>query len=212
MPRPIRALLFDVEGVIAQPDRAAADRGLAGLAAGLDSRAVHAARNRPETYPLWERYSTGCLTREAYWSAILEALEIPVEAEALEALLDIQAATCWARLDATLLARIAGLRGPRGPRLGLLSNSAPDHEPFIARFEADFDMAHFSHRTGRRKPQPEAYLAALEALGAPPEATLFVDDKPRNTEAAARLGLQVWHYTGREAFEGELHRLGLDDG
>ena len=212
MPQPIRALLFDVEGVIAQPDRSAADLGLADLVAGLDSQAVHAARNQPETYPLWERYSIGCMTREAYWAAILEALAVPAEAAALEAMLAIQSATCWARLDAALLARIADLRGPEGPRLGLLSNSAPDHEPFIARFEAGFDVAHFSHRTGRRKPRPEAYLAALDALDTAPEATLFVDDKPRNTEAAARLGLRVWRYAGLDAFEHELRRLGLIDG
>ena len=40
-----------------------------------------------------------------------------------------------------------------------------------------------------RKPDPNAYLHASAALGKPVEACLFVDDRPRNCEAARELGM-----------------------
>lgn len=209
MPAPLQALIFDVEGVIARPDRAAATLGLAALAPGLDSEGLHAARNRADTYPLWQRFSIGAITREAYWGAILQSIGLPSGGAALEAMLEIQSRTAWARIDAGMLALIDGLRDAGGLRLGILSNSAEDHEPFIARFEGRFDVAHFSHRQGRRKPDPEAFLQAARALGPPPEATLFVDDKARNTDAAAALGFEVWLFEDRPEFERALQRRGL---
>jgi len=209
MSSPIRALLFDVEGVIARPDRAAADRRLAALSPGLDSAAVHEARNRPTMYALWQRYSIGQVSRYAYWKAVVEALQLPTEAEQVVEMLDIQSATCWRTIDSDMLALIDNLATTDGLRLGILSNSSPDHEPFIARFEPAFDMAHFSHRTGRRKPDSPAYLEAVAALGVGLKATLFIDDKRRNTEAAACLGLRVFHYQHLADLTGELHALGL---
>ena len=41
------------------------------------------------------------------------------------------------------------------------------------------DAIVFSSETGRRKPAPDLYLAALEAIGTAPEETLFVGDRVR---------------------------------
>jgi putative hydrolase of the HAD superfamily len=209
LPAPLQALIFDVEGVIARPDRAAADRGLAALAPGLNSESLHRARNRADTYPLWQQFSIGAISREAYWGAILGSIGLPSEGEALATMLGIQSRTCWACIDEEMLALVDGLRDAGGLRLGILSNSAEDHEPFIARFEGRFHRAHFSHRQGRRKPDSEAFLLAAQALGVPPEATLFVDDKLRNTAAAEALGFEVWLFEDRPAFALELQRRGL---
>ncbi len=211
MPTSIHCLLFDVEGVIARPDRAAADRRLAALAPGLDAARLHEARNRPETYPLWQDYSRGHMGRYAYWRAIVEALGFPPDPEHVVEMLDIQTATCWRDLDLTMLALLDRLLAEDRLRLGLLSNSAPDHEAFIPRFEGRFHVAHFSHRTGRRKPDPEAYREVLAALGTEAEQVLFIDDKPRNTEAAAALGMQVWDYQAFEPLLAELRSRGLVD-
>jgi putative hydrolase of the HAD superfamily len=41
------------------------------------------------------------------------------------------------------------------------------------------DAIVFSSETGRRKPAPEVYRAAIEAIGTEPERTLFVGDRVR---------------------------------
>ncbi len=45
--------------------------------------------------------------------------------------------------------------------------------------------------TGQRKPDPAAYRYALELSQREPEETLFLDDRPENIAAAARLGLRT---------------------
>lgn len=47
----------------------------------------------------------------------------------------------------------------------------------------------FSHEIGVNKPEPQAYRLALEAMGASPEAVLFVDNRAQNVDAARALGI-----------------------
>ena len=42
---------------------------------------------------------------------------------------------------------------------------------------------------GIRKPAPEPYLAAAEALAAPPSECLFIDDMPVNCRGAEAVGM-----------------------
>lgn len=44
---------------------------------------------------------------------------------------------------------------------------------------------------GHRKPDPRIFEIVLDAFGTPPERILFVDDRSRNLDAAAALGLQT---------------------
>jgi len=54
------------------------------------------------------------------------------------------------------------------------------------------DAAVFSSDVGRRKPAPEMYRAALEALGTAPERTLFVGDRVREDyEGPRALGMRA---------------------
>ena len=46
---------------------------------------------------------------------------------------------------------------------------------------------------GLRKPQPEIYTQVLVENNLIASETLFVDDKKENTDAAERLGIQVWN-------------------
>ena len=208
--RDIRAVLFDVEDVIARPDVAEANRRLALLRPGLETTEVQRVRNRPDLYPLWEAYSVGGLGSEAYWAAVLQGLGLAASRPEVQSMIDIQAATAWAEIDAAVLDIARCLRAS-GRRLGILSNSAPYHDAAIPSFVGAFDMAHFSHRTGRRKPMPEAYHDAAAELGAPPPAILFIDDKLRNVEAAVRVGMVGAHFGGVGALRSALAALGLMD-
>jgi putative hydrolase of the HAD superfamily len=49
----------------------------------------------------------------------------------------------------------------------------------------------YSCRLGIAKPDASIFEQALEIIGATPAQTLFIDDQPANTRAAARLGLRT---------------------
>ena len=62
-----------------------------------------------------------------------------------------------------------------------------------------FDHAYYSHEIGLRKPEPEIYQLILNDRSLNPAKTLFIDDKIENTNAAAALGIRVYHLTDRDS-------------
>ncbi len=79
---------------------------------------------------------------------------------------------------------------PEGVAVGMLSNNVPElcdqvrSDPRMRRVEAFV----FSNEIGVRKPDARAFQALTDAIGVPPEATVFVDDSPTNIAACASLG------------------------
>lgn len=204
---PLGGVIFDVEGVIAFPDAAALADGLRAISPELSPAALSALRHGADLYPLWQAYSVGAVSGDRYWSAVLDAWDRPTSPEALDAMRRLQTRATWAFLDEDVLNLADRLR-QAGLQTALLSNSCEDYEPQIARFEGRFDLAHFSHRTGRRKPDAAAYLAAAAALGLAPSALLFVDDKARNVTAAAALGFVGHLYVDAAGLKRQLANLG----
>jgi len=93
---------------------------------------------------------------------------------------------CWdraVRLEPGALDLLAWL-GSQGIKRGICSN-APFPPEMMRRqltsngIAANVDAAVFSSEVGRRKPSPEVYRAALDAMGTPAERTLFVGDRVR---------------------------------
>jgi putative hydrolase of the HAD superfamily len=207
MVRNFRAVLFDVENVIAYPDEALLAERLARLDPSLTPGRLQTTRDEPELYVLWDRYSVGAMSSADYWRAIAEGLGLAPDAG--DALAQAYAESAWAYRDPAVLAVVSALRATGRFRLGLLSNSAPDHDAHAAAFEGLFDVAIFSHRVGRRKPNAEAYRAAADVLGVDPSAVVFIDDKPRNTRAAEAEGMTGIVFTSASALVDELNALGL---
>jgi putative hydrolase of the HAD superfamily len=93
---------------------------------------------------------------------------------------------CWdrgVRVDADALQVLAWL-GAHGIKRAVCSNAA--FPPEMMRRQVDgngvgelMDAVLFSSQLGRRKPAPEIYRAALDALGVGPERALFVGDRVR---------------------------------
>jgi putative hydrolase of the HAD superfamily len=80
--------------------------------------------------------------------------------------------------------------------------------PLIASLDALVDAS----VTGVLKPDPRAYAIAAEALGLPPSAIVFVDDLPRNADAAREagmIGLLLDLADPAEVFERARKELGL---
>ena len=110
---------------------------------------------------------------------------------------------CWdrsVRVDPDAVEMLRWLEA-RGIKRGLCSN-APFPPPMMRRqVEANglaqlMDAIVFSSEQGRRKPAPELYLAALDALDTPAAETLFVGDRVREDYQGPRaLGMQAVVFT-----------------
>lgn len=66
-----------------------------------------------------------------------------------------------------------------------------------------------SGEVGLAKPDPEIFRLTINRFALDPARTVFVDDSPRNVEAARSVGLHAVHFTSTEALRLELVRLGL---
>ena len=66
-----------------------------------------------------------------------------------------------------------------------------------------------SGEVGLAKPDPEIFRLTIDRFALDPARTAFVDDSPRNVEAARSVGLHAVHFTSAEALRLELVRLGL---
>lgn len=97
-----------------------------------------------------------------------------------------------------------------GVRTGVLSNSWGTDSYPVERLAAAFDVVLFSGEIGVRKPDPQAYLLAAEALGLAPEQIVFVDDLTTNVEAAEAVGMSGVMHRDPAVTVGELSaRLGV---
>jgi 2-haloacid dehalogenase len=76
---------------------------------------------------------------------------------------------------------------------------------FLDRFRHIF----VSGELGLAKPVAAIFRHVLEAIGAPPERCLFIDDAERNVAAAAALGMRAHRFTDAPGLGRELAGLGL---
>lgn len=63
---------------------------------------------------------------------------------------------------------------------------------------------------GHLKPELPIYRMALDLAQSAPEDTIFIDDRERNTEPAASLGMDAIQFTSPRQLRGELNRRGVE--
>lgn len=104
----------------------------------------------------------------------------------------------------------------KGYCLILLSNTNPFMMDWALSCEFDgkgsslndyFDALYLSYRLGIMKPAPDFFRQVLDNENILPEETLFVDDGPRNVEAAGKLGLITMCPDNGSDWTGELRSL-----
>lgn len=104
----------------------------------------------------------------------------------------------------------------KGYRLILLSNTNPFMMDWALDSEFDgkgsslndyFDALYLSYRLGIMKPAPDFFRQVLDNENILPEETLFVDDGPRNVEAAGKLGFMTMCPDNGSDWTGELRSL-----
>jgi putative hydrolase of the HAD superfamily len=184
---PVRAVLFDLGGVLLQTDP---EQSLAAWAphSRLPPERVQERFSLAFDEP-FRRHETGHLDNDGYFGRVRELLA-----------LDCDLAQVEAGFNALLVGEITetvqmleALRG-RVPRYAI-SNTNPAHVAHMRRafpgFLDRFDRVFTSHEIGHRKPQPETFGHVLAAIAVPAPEVLLFDDLLPNIEAARALGLQA---------------------
>jgi putative hydrolase of the HAD superfamily len=201
-PRPVDALIIDLDGVIRHWDQEAlpaAEREL-----GLDHGTIAAAA-----------FDTDRLARAmrgdmsfADWAAEIGAVVGEGHAvdpdEVAAAFTDVG----W-RIDDAIMELVDQVR--EQVPVALLSNASSRllHDLERSGIAHRFDHVVASADIGVVKPQPEAFLAAAERLGVAAGRCLYVDDTEANVVAAASLGMRALHFRGIDGLTDELLATGL---
>ncbi|HEY1013714.1 MAG TPA: HAD family phosphatase [Herpetosiphonaceae bacterium] len=198
----IKAILFDWGGVFNLKHEAIA---------GYDELAARYGHTPESFYDLlyggadWQQARVGGLSSRQFWARIHRELGAADDLDTF-----IEALFADDRIDPVLVALAETLQ-PRYP-LGLLSNALDDLEQLLEqRWQVShlFEVIVNSATAGVAKPEPAAYQLAVDNLGFAPAETLFIDDKPRNVDAARALGIPTIHFTGTPALLAELAELAI---
>jgi putative hydrolase of the HAD superfamily len=97
-----------------------------------------------------------------------------------------------------------------GFRTGLLSNSWGNRYPRDT-WDGMFDAVVISGEVGLRKPEPDIYRYAADAIGLMPAECVFVDDMQPNVTGAQAVGMTAIHHFAYDDTRRELEALlGID--
>jgi epoxide hydrolase-like predicted phosphatase len=199
---PIRAVLFDVGGVLeANPPTGWLDRWAARLH-------VSPAELGRRLDALWRGGDIGAVTLAE--SERRTATELALSEHALAELFDDVWTEYLGSLNRPLTDLVQRLR-PRY-KTGILSNSfvgARKREQAAYGFQEMFDTVVYSHEVGYRKPEPAIYVIACEHLGVQPAEVLFLDDLQANVDGAHAVGMEAIRFVDTDQAISDLGaRLG----
>lgn len=199
MAGPIRALIFDVGGVLVRTEDPTPRQQLAAKL-NLSVRALYDVAFGGNT---WKQVQLGRVADDEHWQAVGRRLGLawPDEVHAFR-----EAFFEGDQLDRELIELIVRLRDHY--KMALLSNAPANLRRRIVDgwgIPPDtFDAIVISAEQGVMKPDPEIYRVVLARLDVAPHEAIFVDDFVENIAAARALGIQVIHFTSPEALVKEL--------
>jgi putative hydrolase of the HAD superfamily len=202
--RPLRGVLFDFGGVLAEEGFR---EGLYALARnqGLDPDRLYAVA-QDAIYDCG--YIRGQGSESDFWGLVRDRGGLTGEVESLRGEILRRFV-----LRPRVLEAVRSLR-----RRGLTTAILSDHtdwlwrlhrrDPFCGAFERVFN----SYELGRGKRDPAIFDEVATLLGIPPGELLFIDDMPANLERARGRGLDTLLCTGQDELLRELERLGVSEG
>ncbi|GAB2506873.1 HAD family hydrolase [Lysobacter humi (ex Lee et al. 2017)] len=180
-------VLFDLDGVLVEYDRARRVRYLA-QATGAPEPVVHQALFDSG---LEARFDAGTVSTARYLAMLGEAIGRPVDVALWAAARG--AAMRLSDDTVSLVTQVASVRD-----VALLTNNGcllveqlPRLLPPLAALFGEHALC--SASLGRVKPDPAVYALALARLGHVAEDALFLDDAPANVDGARRAGLRAEH-------------------
>jgi epoxide hydrolase-like predicted phosphatase len=196
----IEAVIFDLGGVLVRTEFPEVRHELA-RKLGLEPRALERTVWGGED---WELAQVGTITYEEYWQRVAAALGLSTPEELSDFRREYFSGD---RVDRELVHLIERLR--KQYKIGLLSNAPDKLEIWLENdwgIRGLFDAIVYSAQVGVAKPDPAMFHLILDRLGLSPSEALFIDDFPRNVEAALALGMKAIRFTGTDALLDELSR------
>jgi putative hydrolase of the HAD superfamily len=169
----------------------------------------------PASDLLWQAMQLGELSERDYWMQRTREVGalLGERWDAMETLVQRARGADPDRIVRPETAALVRQSQAAGIRLAILSNELDlfygrtlrERLPLLQAFERIDDATY----TGLLKPDPQAYLGCLQALGLQAEEAVFVDDQPRNVEGARCLGIPTvaFDVTRPEASCEEARRL-----
>ena len=162
----------------------------------------------------WRAHVAGEISADRYWGEVARSRGLDGMTGLFRALVDVVPDELFVP-DAVAL--MGDARAARR-RVGVLSNEAYTfigRDFFAGRPEfAGLDAFVDATELGARKPAPEAYLAAADALGVGPDDVVFLDDTPECVDGADRVGMRailVDPFDRTPAFDRARTLLGLSE-
>lgn len=179
---PVRAIFFDIGGVLLRTEYQAPRQHLAERL-NMEYEDLVRLVFDSET---GRQAAIGAITTEAHWAAIMKRLRRPAsETNAIRDEFfggDV--------LDRELIEFIRGLRSKY--KTGLISNAWDDLREYLARTRIDdaFDSITISAEVGALKPEAKIYLHALEQAKVQAGEAVFIDDFVINIEGCEKVGMK----------------------
>jgi HAD superfamily hydrolase (TIGR01509 family) len=203
---PVRALLFDLGGVVIDVDFSRVLHAWA-RSAGCDPAGLRERFTFDEAY---QRHERGELDAAGYFAALRRTLGLRLS--------DEDFAAGWNDIYAGAVPGVAAMLAVAGQHLPLyaFTNSNPTHQrEWSARFAAElaaFRDIYVSSDLGLRKPDHAAYAAVAGRTGFRPAEILFFDDTAENVTGARASGLQARLVTSSDDVRSALRGLGIAAG
>ena len=192
MTRNIRAVIWDMGGVIIRGSDGSASRERLARRLGMERAALENIVFNSETSRL---SLLGKISEAEAWENVGNVIGLHGE-ELMQARREFFSGN---QLDSELVEFIDVLRPQY--KTGLLSNAwAGTRQSLGAKyaFLHVFDVSVFSDEVGMVKPDPAFYHWILDRLSVLPEESVFIDDRLENIEAARALRMTVIHFQTRE--------------
>jgi putative hydrolase of the HAD superfamily len=189
-----RALILDFGGVISRTLFETHDETERALRLAPGTLTWRGPFDTP-TDPLWQAMQRGELSERDYW--LQRSREVGTLLGetwgAMETLVQRARGADPDRIVRPETAALVRQAQAAGIRLAILSNELDlfygrglrERLPLLEAFERIDDATY----TGVLKPDPQAYLGCLQALGLSPDQAVFVDDQARNVVGSRRLGI-----------------------
>lgn len=205
-PGPVRALLFDLGGVVINLDFKGAFRFWASRA-GSDPSLLAARFSIDDSY---EQHERGEIPASSYFATLRATLDIDLsDDDFIEGWNDVFLGPVPGMSDVLSVAR-------RHLPVFAFTNSNPAHKGVWEHLYADelrsFRTIFVSSDLGARKPEPEAFHLVAGHMGFEPGEVLFFDDGLENVEGARTAGMQSVLVDSIGDVRRALSRIGLEVG
>ena len=157
---------------------------------------------------LFNEFHTGKISETEFWKISLEE----AGAKTTDSKKAIEIARKYQREKEPEMSDLLKNLKQNGYKLGVISTSSKEMIDWkIKNFKlrSYFDCIIDSGYSGLIKPDPKIYQLALDKFKVKPEETVFIDDTPKNVEAANNLGINGLLFGKRDNLIKDLQKLGM---